>query len=121
MNDDYARSLLPLPPHVLELLLALASGPAHGYALIARVREQSGGVVELSTSSLYAALSRMDADGLVEEAGREAESSGGPPRRLYRITSMGRRCARLEMARLRRVLNMAEDRLGRPRFGRSSP
>jgi DNA-binding PadR family transcriptional regulator len=112
--DEAAGRLLPLAPHVLEILLALAEGPAHGYALLTRIREQSGGVVELSTSSLYAALARMAEQGLVGEGVRAQEPSAGPPRRLFRITPLGRRVALLETTRIRRVLERAAERLDGP-------
>jgi DNA-binding PadR family transcriptional regulator len=118
MSDHDARSLLPLAPHVLEILLALAQGPAHGYALIRRIGEQSDGAIELSTSSLYAALAKMAQAGLVADAGRVNEGSGGPPRRTFRITALGRRAARLEAVRLRRAVELTVERLGGRRLGR---
>jgi len=112
MDDGTERSLLPLAPHVLEILIALADGPAHGYALMGRVAMQSEGAIDLSTSSLYAALARMADEGLVEDAGRSREASGGPPRRTFRITPLGRRVARLEAMRMRRAFDLAAERLG---------
>lgn len=95
------KSHLPLSPQALEILIALGAGPAHGYGIIAQIDAQSGGAVRLSTSSLYAALKRLEEGGLVEDAGRSSEASGGPPRRYFRITGQGREAARLEAVRLR--------------------
>jgi DNA-binding PadR family transcriptional regulator len=115
MGKDEPRSAvseLPLPPHVFEILLALSDGPIHGYGIVKKVGEQSGGTVALSTSSLYAALGKLSDRGLVEEAGEEgALPSGGPPRRRFRITGHGRRVALLEAERLRRVTALASERL----------
>lgn len=109
-NDDEARAALPLAPHVLEILIALAEGPAHGYAIISQVELQSDGAVSLSTSSLYAALRAMAAKGLVEDAGRQSGGSGGPPRKYFRITALGTRVARLEALRLRGTTARAVER-----------
>jgi DNA-binding PadR family transcriptional regulator len=111
--------MLPLAPHMLEILLALAERPLHGYALIQATREQSGGRIRLSTSSLYAALAKLSAEGLVEDAGGTGES-GGPPRRTFRITALGRRVARLEAARLASTVELAAKRLGGDALGRRS-
>lgn len=107
-----ARRELPLHPHVFEILLALLEGPAHGYAIIKQIDAQSGGTVRLSTSSLYASLKRMEAKGLVEDAGARPQPSGGPPRKYFHVTPLGRRAARLEALRLRHATALAERRLG---------
>lgn len=101
---------LPLSPQALEILIALGGGPAHGYGIISEIDAQSGGAIRLSTSSLYAALKRLEASGLVADAGRLAEASGGPPRRYFRITDQGRRVAQLEAIRLRGAAVRAAER-----------
>lgn len=110
VSDAEARAALPLAPHVTEILIALADGPAHGYGIITQVESQSDGAVSLSTSSLYAALGKMEARGLVEDAGRLAGESGGPPRKYFRITELGTRVARLEALRLRETTARAAKR-----------
>lgn len=64
----------PLKPAVVHILLALAEGECHGYAIMQAVREQSGGRVPVQTGSFYRHLSTLLANGLV-------------PRRLPRNTS----------------------------------
>lgn len=66
----------------------LASGPAHGYALIELLRERSGGFFELPEGSVYPALHRLERAGLVESGWSEA---GGRRRRVYDLTARGRR------------------------------
>jgi DNA-binding PadR family transcriptional regulator len=112
MADEDARRMLPLAPHQMEILLALAEGPAHGYALIGGISEQSGGRVVLSASSLYAALARLAEQGLVEDAAVVSGESAGPRRRTFRITALGRRVARLEASRLAAAVELAAKRLG---------
>jgi DNA-binding PadR family transcriptional regulator len=112
--DDRTKASgeLPLPPHIFEILLALSQGPAHGYAIIKEIEAQSGGAVRLSTSSLYAALARMEVAGFVEDDGKRARTpSGGPPRKYFRISPYGRKVASLEAVRLRRTASLAEERL----------
>jgi PadR family transcriptional regulator, regulatory protein PadR len=72
----------------LVLLAALTNGPAHGYALIEEVRERSGGVFDLPEGSVYPALYRLEAAGLL--ASRWTTASGRR-RRTYRLTAKGRR------------------------------
>ena len=109
-----AEGHLPLTPQALEILIALGGGPAHGYGIISEIEAQSGGAVRLSTSSLYAALKRLEESGLVEDAGRLPEASGGPPRRYFRITEHGRDVARLEALRLEAAAARARERFVDP-------
>jgi PadR family transcriptional regulator PadR len=112
MNENArAKAELPLPPHMFEVLLALSEGPGHGYAIIKEVERQSEGAVTLSTSSLYAALKKMELRSLVEDAGRMAdEASGGPPRKYFRISTFGQQVAQLESRRLHRSSQLAAER-----------
>jgi PadR family transcriptional regulator len=72
----------------LVLLSCLQDGPAHGYLLIKRLRERSGGEFDLLEGTLYPALHRLEAGGLV--ASKWSESSGRR-RRVYRLTQRGAR------------------------------
>jgi DNA-binding PadR family transcriptional regulator len=65
----------------LTILVALSDGPKHGYAIMARARELSGG--PLGPGTLYAALSRLEARGLIEALEPEDR------RRPYRLTDSG--------------------------------
>jgi DNA-binding PadR family transcriptional regulator len=99
----------PLPPAPFHVLLALLSGPSHGYGILQVVREQSAGRVPLGTGSLYRHLSRLIDAGLVEETDAER---GADPRRgtYYRLTALGRRVLAEERDRLAglvRVLDRA--------------
>lgn len=79
----------PLRPAPLHVLLALAAGDLHGYALLRAVHEQSGGRVILRTASLYRHLADLMDAGLVVSV---APSASDDPRRsaYYRITARGR-------------------------------
>ena len=58
---------LPLTPAVFEILLSLAGGERHGYAILRDVEERTGGGVTLHAGTLYRALGRMVDDGWIEE------------------------------------------------------
>lgn len=90
------------------VLLALGEEIRHGYGMIQRFAELTGGAEELLPGTLYATLARMVEAGLIEEARapRGAES-GGPPRRHYRVTSRGRAVAEAETERMRRLVSAA--------------
>jgi DNA-binding PadR family transcriptional regulator len=104
------RLHLPLAPHAFQILLSLLERDRHGYSLIKDIEERTGGEMALGTSTVYAAVGRMVADGLLEEAPRpRGESSGGPRRKYYRITDLGRSVARAEGLRIHRLHRMVVD------------
>jgi DNA-binding PadR family transcriptional regulator len=101
---------LPLAPHDFQILLSLLDRDLHGYSLIKDIEERTEGEMTLGTSTVYAAVKRMVEEGLLEEAPRPArESSGGPPRRYYRITDFGREVARAEGLRISRIQRMVAE------------
>jgi DNA-binding PadR family transcriptional regulator len=72
----------------LLLLSVLVSGPVHGYAAIAALRERSDGEFDLPEGTVYPALHRLERAGLLSSGWAE----GGPRRRrVYRITAAGSR------------------------------
>jgi DNA-binding PadR family transcriptional regulator len=74
----------------LELLLlaSLADAPAHGYAVIERLRARSGGRFSLPEGTVYPALHRLERLGLLESHWSPQPSTR--PRRLYALTAAGR-------------------------------
>ncbi|MDO3705125.1 helix-turn-helix transcriptional regulator [Micromonospora sp. C28SCA-DRY-2] len=83
MKDDAVRG------HLDALLLAaLEQGPLHGYAIIAAVRERSGGALELRTGTMYPALHRLERLGLLRS---DWQAVGERRRRCYELTDAGRR------------------------------
>jgi DNA-binding PadR family transcriptional regulator len=99
---------LPLTPAAFQVLLALAAGPVHGYAIMGFAEEVTGGAVRLGPGTLYRTIGRLVADGLVEEADRaEPGAPHDARRRYYRLTGAGRRAAGAEAARLARLVDAA--------------
>lgn len=72
----------------LLLLAALEDAPAHGYELVETVRERSEGAFDLAEGTVYPSLYRLERRGLVASAW---ETVAGRRRRVYRLTTSGRR------------------------------
>ena len=101
---------LPLAPVWFEILLALAAGDQHGYAVMQEVARRSDGTVTLHPGSLYRALARLLEDALIVELDGRPPEGDDERRRYYRITPLGRAVARAEAERLRSLLRAADAR-----------
>jgi DNA-binding PadR family transcriptional regulator len=106
--------LLPLTPVVLHILVALADGERHGYAISRDVEEQTKGAVRLGPGTLYGSLQRMTDAGLIREVASpaEAEGSHAERRRYYAITALGRNALRADAERLAAAVRLTRVRLG---------
>jgi DNA-binding PadR family transcriptional regulator len=93
-----AHNLLPLTPVAFEILVALGSGPLHGYGIVQAVERRAGAVLPLRAGTVYRALARLLEEGLIGEA--RGEAGADPRRRSYAVTPRGREIARLEAHRL---------------------
>jgi DNA-binding PadR family transcriptional regulator len=113
--DDGAQALLPLPPPIFHMLLALCQGERHGYALKREILRRTDGRLNLGAGALYGSIARMVERGLVEESeARPDLHLDDERRRYYRITSLGRRVAQAEALRMRDLVQLAEDCLSLP-------
>ncbi|MBO4205257.1 PadR family transcriptional regulator [Micromonospora echinofusca] len=91
------------------ILTALADGPRHGYGIVQEVATLSEQRVNLLTGTLYTALDRLTAEGLV--AHDHDETVDGRRRRYYRLTPAGLTALSAQAARLRQLATAAETRL----------
>jgi DNA-binding PadR family transcriptional regulator len=119
MGTDHKNplSFLPLTPFAFQVLLALADGDRHGYAIIKEVEERSGGSVKLRTGTLYTLLQRLLEEQLIaqpDSASGEAPSQPAGPaaradsrRRYYRLTALGDAVLRAEAQRLEGLIGDA--------------
>jgi DNA-binding PadR family transcriptional regulator len=108
MPASQADEWLPLNASDFHILLSLADGEAHGYAIMQEVAERTAGRTRLGPGTLYGAIKRMLADGLVVEGGeRSAPNPGEERRRYYRLTPLGRRVAAAEAERLADLVRVA--------------
>jgi DNA-binding PadR family transcriptional regulator len=104
-----AESLLPLTPAMFQVLIALADGEKHGYAIIKEVARRTGGEVALSAGTLYAIVRRFEQEGVIEEAaGRPDPALDDERRRYFRLTTFGREVAQAEARRMETALRMAQ-------------
>lgn len=108
-----SRSAVMSDP-VLHILLALSDAPRHGYAIAQEIDERTGGAVVLGTGTLYSALKRLRAEGLIMEAEDAGERGGGRGRRTYVLTDRGRTTLEEQTARLRVLFDHARQKNALP-------
>ena len=95
------EEFLPLTHLTFYLLLALAEEPAHGYALVQRIRERSGGLVDPGTGSFYSIIRGAVDSGLIRED-QSLDVSGR--RRFFALTPLGGAVLRAEHRRLEKLV-----------------
>jgi DNA-binding PadR family transcriptional regulator len=113
MTDKHPdiESLLPLPPVTFHILMALAEGDRHGYAIIQDVASRTQGKVKLGAGTLYRSIQRMLEQGLIiETRDRPPPDQDDDRRRYYRITPFGTAAARAESQRLTQLVRWARDK-----------
>ena len=104
----------PLPESSFFILLSLASGPRHGYAVLKDIEEISHGKVTLSVSTLYTTLGRLQEQDLIERSDNgDGDRDAGPglPRKVYRLTHRGVGALDAEAHRLQALLSAYRQRL----------
>jgi DNA-binding PadR family transcriptional regulator len=116
VNADAIAGMLPLLPATFHILVALADGDRHGYAIIQDVAARTDGSIKLSPGTLYRSIQRMLEDGLIVETDeRPAPEDDDERRRYYRLTTLGAAVAKAEAARLMDLVRMARARGLAPR------
>ena len=87
----------PMPEAMYYILLALLR-PGHGYGMMQRIRELSGGRLVMGPGTLYGVLSRMNREGLIVLTGEDGR------RKNYAITEAGKNALLLEYRRLKQLV-----------------
>jgi DNA-binding PadR family transcriptional regulator len=106
-NKD-VESFLPMTPAMFHVLIALADGEKHGYAILKEVARRTEGQVRLSAGTLYGNLARLESAGLIVESDeRPAIGLDDERRRYYRLTDFGREVAIAEAERMDAALSQA--------------
>lgn len=114
-HSDEILSQLPLTEATYFILLSLAPGPRHGYAIMKDTHQLSQGRVVLSTGTLYTALKRLLDQGWIARDGDAYETVNGRQRKAYRLTDLGQRILHAEVQRLQGLVGAARLRsLGSP-------
>jgi DNA-binding PadR family transcriptional regulator len=81
---------------VFRVLAALGE-PLHGYGIMQRVKDESGGTVVIGPATLYAALGWLEERGWIRRTGEPEDTRG---KKTYAITDRGRAALAAEAARL---------------------
>jgi DNA-binding PadR family transcriptional regulator len=100
----------PLTAAMFNVLLSLADGEKHGYAILKEVEEQAAGEVQLSTGTLYGIIKRLLAEGLIAELRSRPVEGDDQRRRYYRLTDEGRLVAIAEAQRMEKLLARARNK-----------
>ena len=109
MEETKPHAFLPLHHNWFHILLSLVGNEQHGYGIMQEVLERTDGSVRIWPATLYGALQRMIADGLIEESEeRPAPELDDARRRYYKLTRLGRIVLDRECERLREMLRMAQ-------------
>lgn len=111
MEQREPKSFLPLTTVEFEILLTLAAGTCHGYAIMQEVEARSEGALVLRPGTMYRAIGRLLNDRLIEEtAAPPGAGSTDERRRYYCTTSLGDQISALEARRLARQVSAARAR-----------
>ena len=90
------------------MLVTLADGPHHGYAIKQAVEERTGGAICLGPGTLYEAIQRLEDGGLITEAAADDPLNGQEAqRRYYKLTERGWRTLQSELRLLGSLLDRA--------------
>jgi DNA-binding PadR family transcriptional regulator len=105
MAASLSQKFLPLKPHWFHVLLSLAGGEQHGYAIMQEVLQRTGGKVRLWPATLYGSIKRLIEAELIEESDeRPAPELDDARRRYYRLTPLGSRVLDAECERLQELV-----------------
>src|SRR5215207_6683320 len=108
-RDDGAR---PLTAAEFQILVALADGEKHGYAIGKEVARRTEGQTILRAATLYTVIKRLLDEGLVAESvARPDQALDDERRRYYRLSDRGRKAAEAEAARLEETVRQARAKL----------
>ena len=99
--DEFGRFSEP----ALLILISLADGPKHGYAMTDDIAGVAG--IRLGPGTLYGAISRLEARGMIAPLGTEDR------RNPYRLTGLGEKALKVRLATLEAVTKLGQRRLAR--------
>ena len=98
----------PLTPAVLHILLALSTGPRHGYGIMKQVKADADDKVSLGPGTLYGSLRRMIDAELIRESEKRTDPEIDDERRIYyEITRLGQQALAAELQRYRQIIAVA--------------
>ena len=110
--SDSQKKLLPLTPAVFFILLALADGEKHGYAIMQDVAVLSDQQVHMGPGTLYTTIQRLLDLMLISETAGPKNEDGR--RRYYQLTGAGRALLETEIGRMHAILRVARQKHLKP-------
>ena len=108
----------PLTPAVFHVLLALADGERHGYAIMQEVAENTGGRISMGPGTLYGTIKRLLESRMIEESDQRPDPElDDERRRYYRLSALGQEVVKAEAQRYAELAAVARRKrlIGRPR------
>jgi DNA-binding PadR family transcriptional regulator len=105
------QSFIPISEPITYILLSLSPGPKHGYAILKDMENLSDGRARLSVSTLYESLGRLLNEGLIERVEEPDGKNTLRPRKIYRLSQLGREVLAAEINRMQGLVARAERRL----------
>lgn len=104
MDAHIRKVYVPMTETAFYILLCLQA-PNHGYGVVQRVEEMTGGELRLAPGTMYGSLSKMERDGLIRFVREEDK------RKIYESTQAGREVLQLELKRIERLYKNAKEAL----------
>lgn len=101
------QKLNPLPAAAFHILVSLAGEDLHGYEIMRRVEEQTGGKRRLGPGTLYSSIQALLNAGFISEVSNGEAGASDERRRYYRLSAAGRKACRTEAERLADLLRVA--------------
>ena len=109
-NQD-PTGLVPLPVAQFNVLIALTTGDKHGYAIMREVEDFTKGAVTMGPGTLYGAVKQMLKVGLIKESDERPDPElDDERRRYYRLTGLGERVLKAELARMEQLVSTGRAR-----------
>lgn len=99
-------AIQPLSESTYLVLLALAKESLHGYGIIKKIEEYSGGDIVLAPGTLYGVLTNLQKQKLIELVAAEKESR---QKKIYRLTDEGQKSFLQEYERIKTMLTISDD------------
>jgi DNA-binding PadR family transcriptional regulator len=105
------QKLSPLPAAAFQILMALVDDDLHGYEIMRRVEEQTGGRTRLGPGTLYSSIQALlEAGFIVEVSSGSTADANDERRRYYHVTAAGRKSGRAEAERLADLVRIARSK-----------
>lgn len=102
------EELLPLTPAAFHVLMALADGERHGYAIMQEIAEHTDGRMKMGPGTLYGTIKRLLEARLIEESDERPDPQlDDERRRYYRLTGVGQRVVKAEAQRYAEMVAVA--------------